>query len=392
MRYFCSIGAVLFAFLLQDCKKEKATTSTPDPADTLRINQIQIIASHNSYRKHTNDAVFTLLQSVKGSLPASLNPDDLDYTHLNFEDQMNNYPIRGLEIDFYNDPLGGDFYNRQINPLASLALESGIDALKYPGMKVLHIKDVDYETHYYTFVDALKALKNWSDLHPNHLPLFINIETKEEAPGDNASLAGAGFKKAIPFDNPAADKIDEEIKSVFGNGLDKILTPDKMRKDLPDLNEIVKQNKWPTLGEARGKIIFIMEGSAADNYIVGHPILENRAMFVYAKAGTPNAAFLILNGASTDEDSIRSKVSQGYIVRTRADSGTKEARTGNYTNMNAAFRSGAQITSTDYYRPDYRSDTSAVWTKFQVKFPNGELARLNPISAANANQNLKIKE
>jgi hypothetical protein len=115
-------------------------------------------------------------------------------------------------------------------------------------------------------------------------------------------------------------------------------------------------------------------------------------MFVYAKAGAPNAAFLILNGASTDEDSIRSKVSQGYIVRTRADSGTKEARTGDYTNMNAAFRSGAQITSTDYYRPDYRSDTSAVWTNFQVKFPNGELARLNPISAANANQNLKIKE
>jgi hypothetical protein len=54
---------------------------------------------------------------------------------------------------------------------------------------------------------------------------------------------------------------------------------------------------------------------------------------------------------------------------------------GDYTYKNAAFESGAQILSTDYYRPDPRAGTPG-WTDFKVQFPNNELARINPVSAA----------
>lgn len=61
--------------------------------------------------------------------------------------------------------------------------------------------------------------------------------------------------------------------------------------------------------------------------------------------------------------------------------------------MNAAFASGAQIISTDYYRPDPRYLTDTAWTDFTVQFPNNELARINDISAnRTAYQNCLIEE
>jgi len=42
--------------------------------------------------------------------------------------------------------------------------------------------------------------------------------------------------------------------------------------------------------------------------------------------------------------------------------------------------SGAQLVSTDYYRPDPRADTSSKWTNYAVSFPNNELAILNPVN------------
>lgn len=74
---------------------------------------------------------------------------------------------------------------------------------------------------------------------------------------------------------------------------------------------------------------------------------------------------------------------QGFIVRTRADGDTEEARTGDYTKMNAAFESGAQIISTDYYRPDPRYKTEPEnWTDYKVAFPDGRTKRINPVSAS----------
>jgi hypothetical protein len=104
-------------------------------------------------------------------------------------------------------------------------------------------------------------------------------------------------------------------------------------------------------------------------------------MFVYSNPGTAEAAFVILNNPLSDFSEIRQRVSQGYIVRTRSDSNTDEARSGDYTGMNAAFDSWAQIVSNDYYKADERAGTSG-WTDFHVQFPNGELARIDSISAA----------
>jgi thiamine monophosphate kinase len=55
---------------------------------------------------------------------------------------------------------------------------------------------------------------------------------------------------------------------------------------------------------------------------------------------------------------IKSLVEKGYIIRTRADSDTKEARENDKSSFVAACNSGAQIITTDYYKKSthFKSD------------------------------------
>lgn len=385
----------IFSFLLiSSCKKESEPTITSIVNEQdlkLRLNQIQVIASHNSYRQMTTDTVFSFLMSIQPLIPPQYNPVGLDYNHLPIEDQMNGYGVRGLELDLYNDPQGGAFSDRKINAYVGLPISSGIAELSIPGMKILHIKDVDYNTQFYTFKQALQAIKSWSQQHPNHLPLFINIETKSDSPADDSLLATQGFLPAPNWDASSAEALEQELIDVFGTNGNGLIRPDDIRGNYAELETAVLQNNWPLLKDCRGKLVFIMEGSAVNFYKAGHPSLTGRNMFVYDSPGNPEAAFVLLNNSRSDSSQIRTLVERGYIIRTRSDEGTVEARNGDYSGMNAAFESGAQIVSTDYYKPDVRAGQLG-WTNYHVSFPGNILARKNPVSAKNINVSNELKE
>ena len=375
------------ATFIFSCKKEDASSArkAPIPDQTeinkLKINQLQTIGSHNSYHKRTDPAILDFLNNLSFILPANLQPSDLDYEHEPLDIQLNTYGMRSFEIDIYADPTGGRFYNRKGNSFANKPEASGIAELNQPGFKIMHIPDIDFNTHFYTFKSALSFFKTWSDNNPNHLPIVILLETKEDTPGD--VLGFLGFKTALPFTPAVCDEIDNEIKSVFGNNLDKIITPDRVRGSYTTLREAVLAGNWPTVGDARGKFLFVMLGSGKNDYLAGHPSLENRAMFTFAAENKPEAAFVQYDDPTEYQDSIQLAVGQGFIVRARADDPNKQNRTGDYTEMNNAFSSGAQVISTDYYRPDPRYLTQPnLFKNYTCKFPNGELARINPISAA----------
>ena len=384
MKYYAAL-AVLLLLGASACKKgeekNKSFTYNNGPTDSLTINQIQILASHNSYHLLTDDTVLAFLKKLDslGYVPSQYDPAGLDYTHLPFDEQFESYNIRGLEIDIYNDPNGGQFYYRKGLSLLGLDNKSYAPELMEPGFKVLHIPDFDYNTSYYTFKQSLQAVYNWSMAHPNHLPIFINIETKEETVSQ--SLPGLDLTNSIPFDADACNKMDEEIKSVFGADLAKVITPDDIRGNYATLEEAALAKNWPKLADARNKVVFIMQGAAESLYKSGHPSLQGRAMFVYASPGTPEAAFVIINGPVGNETQIQQRVAAGYIVRTRCDEPGDEVFTNDYTRMNAAFNSGAQILTTDYYKADFRAGTGN-YTDYHVQLPNGQLARINAISAA----------
>jgi hypothetical protein len=395
---------VFICVFASSCKKEPAppkTTSVYEnysngAIDSLKINQLSILASHNSYHLKTDSNMFAYLTTIDTviHLPSADNPEYLDYTHLPLGVQLVNYHIRGLELDVWNDPSGGHYYYRQGYTMMGLPAASNIPALLQPGFKILHIPDFDFNPTNYTFVDALTEIKAWSDAHPNHIPLFINVETEVSAPGDDPRLAQLEYlTKALPFDATAANELDIEIKNVFGPDLAGVITPDQVRGKYSTLEQAVLAGNWPKLGAARGKVMFVIDpdGNSGNVYISGHPSLQGRAMFVYVNPGTPEAAFVKLNDAVGSFQQIQQDVKLGYIIRTMSDDATVEARDGDYSVMNAAFGSWAQIVSTDYYRPDPRAGTPG-WSDYHVVLPGGGVARIDSISATNQLSLGAIKE
>jgi hypothetical protein len=165
-----------------------------------------------------------------------------------------------------------------------------------------------------------------------------------------------------------------------------------VRGKYPTLEQAVLADNWTRLGEARGKVVFIIDaGDDINNlYKHAHPSYKGRAMFVYTNPGTPEAAFVICNDPIKDMPRIQDCVKKGYIVRTRADEGTAQARTGDCTMRNAALSSGAQIVSTDYYRPDPRAGKKG-WTYYMVNYPDG-VAHCNILSAAKQMGGMVITE
>ena len=368
MKYILFLASVLFLMSFSGDKF--------GAADELKLNQIQIIASHNSYHMRTDKAVLRFLKGLHNMhlLPHGLNPDELDYTNVPLSVQLEKYGVRGLELDVNNDPTGGRFADRRGLAWVWKRSKSKDPDMKQPGFKLIHITDFDFNSTNATFVGALREIKKWSDEHPDHLPVFINVETKTEATGDMVPQLHK-LAKSAPFDSAAAAAL------VFGDNLWGVITPDQVRGSYATLEAAALGGHWPTLKEARGKVVFIIDGDdkSREVYQKGHPSYTGRAMFAYSKPGTPEAAFVIVNDPD-NAPRIQQYVKQGYIVRSRCDEGTMEARTGDYTQMRKAMTSWAQIISTDYYKPDDRAGKKG-WTNYQVKFPNGELARIDSISA-----------
>ncbi len=70
------ISSLLFFLLIMaGCKKDTKTAASDYPhtpqEDLLHLNEIQIIASHNSYRLHTTDTVFKYLYQIQSLLPSN---------------------------------------------------------------------------------------------------------------------------------------------------------------------------------------------------------------------------------------------------------------------------------------------------------------------------------
>ncbi|HVV07201.1 MAG TPA: Ca2+-dependent phosphoinositide-specific phospholipase C, partial [Puia sp.] len=74
-----------------------------DLPDDLPINKIQVIGSHNSYKKAIDPALFRMFQQ-RDSAGAS----SLDYEHIPLTEQLD-MGLLNLELDCYVDEKGGRY-------------------------------------------------------------------------------------------------------------------------------------------------------------------------------------------------------------------------------------------------------------------------------------------
>lgn len=335
--------------------------SKNEPDNKTRINQIQVIGSHNSYKKAIDPALFKYFLS-RDSASAS----KIDYEHISFADQLD-LGLCNLEIDVYADEKGGKYaHPKGLDMVKNQAPYDPEGEMEKPGFKVLHIPDLDFRSQGLTLADCLHQLRTWSEAHPNHHPVFITLEAKDEG------LKLPGFTVPEKFTEKTFEELDESLINNLGK--ENILTPDMVRGKHGTLNDAVTHNDWPTLEQAKGKFLFILDDkkSKRDLYIAGHPSLKGRILFADAEPGTPEAAMMIRNNPKDPE--IPELVKKGYIIRTRADADTQQARRNDKSDFIVAEKSGAQIITTDYYRKSthFKSD-------YVVSFPGDKYFRLDPV-------------
>lgn len=337
-----------------------ACTAMPGTQNPTRFNQIQFIGSHNSYKQAIDAQLWAILRADNPSLAQSL-----DYAHLPLVEQLD-IGLRNLELDVFYDPQGGRFAAPYGLQNISNPEPYDVQVMTEPGLKVMHIQDIDFRSHCQLLRECLQRLVGWSDANPGHTPVVITINAKD------AVIEQPGFAVPLRFDELAWDALDTALRRGIGQ---RLFEPDELRGSATTLPQAIARG-WPALAQMRGRFLVVLDegGDKLAGYVGGHPALAGRAMFVNAPQGAPEAAVLIINDPVARAEEINAAVQAGYLVRTRSDADTREARAGDVTRMRQAFASGAQIISTDYYLSEQRFGHG-----FQVRFPDASLLRCNPV-------------
>ncbi|MGH8177173.1 MAG: phosphatidylinositol-specific phospholipase C1-like protein [Steroidobacter sp.] len=330
--------------------------------ENLRVNDLTSLGTHNSYKRAIPGKELALLHSRSPGAATSL-----DYAHRPIEQQLQ-FGARQLELDIHIDKDGKRFANPLAARLTATPLEADFEAeMAQPGFKVMHVPDIDFRSNCLSFIACLQIIRTWSEANPDHTPLLILINAKDDpspVPG------GASVEK---FSTADFDALDAEIASVFAAY--RLITPDEVRGSHPTLRTAVLAGNWPRLRDARGRILFALDDNPEKValYQGERHSLGGRLMFVNTDESSPAAAYLTLNDPIREAQRIRAAVDAGFLVRTRADADTVEARSGSTSRRDAALSSGAQYISTDYMQPDAR------FSSYSVQLPADAVSICNPV-------------
>lgn len=279
----------------------------------LRLTHMQVKATHNSYHVET---------------PGNTLPD-WKYTMPPLDVQLTRDGVRSFELDLH--------FQGDAGPI-----------------EVHHLPLLDETTTCATLVACLTTLKTWSDAHPAHQPLYVQLEMKS---GVNTKNAEAFFAA-----------IDAEILSVWPRS--RVVTPDDVRGDAATLREALATRGWPTLGALRQKILFGFDesGPLRELYTRGGAGLDGRLAFIDSGPADAFAGVAIVNDAR-DSAAIDAALAAGMLVRVFGAAVGDEPR----DNVDA-LGSGAQVLSTDY--PGAEPEPARTLT-----IPGGTPSRCNPRTA-----------
>lgn len=302
-----------------DAPPDDVTPPRPDYPldDTLRVNHIQAMGTHNSYHVRPDEETIA----------------PWDYTHAPLDVQLDQFGVRQVELDIHY---------------------AGPDAFT-----VFHLPVLDSVSTCPDLPTCLGAVRQWSDAHPGHHLLWVLIEPKDEV--DSQKLASHFLE------------VDAALRAVWPP--ERVLRPDDLRGSRASIRERLTLDGWPTLGETRDKVMFVMldEGENQDAYLDTFPGLVDAMIFMRGGRGEPWGCVLELNDADSQTSAIATALAEGYLVRSStggADNTPEELA----ARAAAALAAGATFISTDF--PAGTPD--APWT---FAIPDGEPSRCNPVTA-----------
>lgn len=298
------VGSLLFCFA---CGGQGGATPTP-PApsvlkfaytkdDSLRLNHLQMKATHNSYHIRPADPI-----------------PEWDYSHEPLAVQLEEQGVRGFELDIHYKPDEDRF-------------------------AVYHLPGDDNTTCYW-LEECLQQLLDWSNAHRGHHPLMVLIEPKDDVEPFSSRTVGH------------FDRFDEIILSVWPK--ERILRPDDVKRDRATLAAGVRELGWPTLGELRGKILFIILDNDRKKdlphyeYTHGLKDLNGRVAFIASEPADPYAAVMLLDNPLDNAEAIRKAADDGFLIRTWSDDPVKDGQATSTARLHAGLSSGAHMISSDY--------------------------------------------
>ena len=327
---FIAIAAAILVLIDRGSAEDSAAF------DELRVNQLQVIGTHNSYH-------------VREPGKSKREVKEFNYNHAPLDVQLDR-GVRSFELDLHYK--NGEF-------------------------EVFHVPLIDEGTTCRRLVDALSAVRKWSEAHPRHVPVSFLFEIKKEGPGlDN---------RIKEIDAEGFDRLDAVLNSVFGS--DKRISPDDVRGDAATLREAIQSRGWPSLTKSRGKVFFILHDDNKKRalYTAGHDSLRGRVMFVRSDESRDDCATLVLDNPRSSE--IPRLTAAGYYIRTRADSDLSAPLAANEARRAAAMASGAHILSTDFPHGEPQTGTG-----YLVEFDAAAPARVNPVNGPEALRGRTVPE
>lgn len=342
-----------FSLLMAGCAAADLET---DAAPGLRLNQIQVIGTHNSYHvEPTAEAtVWRRSDFVRQAAP-SLAALATGYSHDSLTGQLARLGLRQLEIDLYPSENGTDF-------------------------PVLHHPVFDEVSRVPTLRAALREIRTWSQACPRHVPVLVQLELKirRVLPGTPDDPALRTRLAALPAPREWNAAQFAALEAVLRAELSpaEMLTPDDVRGDAASLRDALAARGWPLLEAVRGRIFFALdnEGAVRDRYLAPDGDGRGRLLFVSVPPEHPAAGWMKVNDPVRDFTRIQDLVRRGFLVRTRADEELREARANDLTRRDRALASGAQFISTDFPEADSR------YSDYAVRLPGEVTARQNPVA------------
>lgn len=325
LKFFSGFG---FKFLILLCGVLGTHSTFAQSLSDLRLNQVQMKATHNSY--HLRPPII--------SVPA------WEYDMPTLYDQFQTFGVRSIELDVHLAGQGTDY-------------------------EVYHLTLFDSRSTCRRLRDCLSEIRRFSDDHPAHSPIIVWIEVKDFTGGE-------------PIEN--LDLLDETLEAHLG---DRLFRPDDLKGSYRTLKEAVNTRGWPRLDQLRGRVLFVLlnsKGYHAKQYTHDFRSLDGRAMFAKATSQRINegVSWAVVTKVGIDKiERIKRLAQKGFLVATTSCRAydTEEAC---IENRKHAKASGAHMIKDDFVGPNkYRES----W----FKFPGQQTLVCNPVTA---NRDCRMEE
>ena len=178
---------------------------------TIKINQLQNLGTHNSYK-------------ITPKVPVH---PELKYSHEPLAVQLAHAGMRHFEIDLH---------------------PSSTDSHVF---RVYHLPAIDHASTCECLASCLAEMKKWSDVTMAgvHTPLYVMFEYKMTFFEDAATS-----RKGVTTDQLLA--IEDQLVQSWGR--ERIITPADVQGSYPTLRDAVTNGSWPSVDASLGKIVFLL--------------------------------------------------------------------------------------------------------------------------------------